>query len=145
MCLQSRCPAPNIGFRKRMNLLYEEMSAEDIRWNFEKVFSFYPIYYHISSCRYFLTTQASHSKDMVIRFSPMRWKKTLSTFLKGYTLVFPSKEECPCPAQIRNPRNCSSYTIRTFVKPDILCPPPKDFHIKFFYQPFSSNILLVFE
>jgi len=33
----SRCPAPNIGFRKRMNLLYEEMSAEDIRWNFEKI------------------------------------------------------------------------------------------------------------
>jgi len=33
----SRCPPPDKSFKKRMDLLYEEMSAEDIRWNFEKI------------------------------------------------------------------------------------------------------------
>jgi len=33
----SRCPSPAKPFKKRMDLLYEEMSAEDIRWNFEKI------------------------------------------------------------------------------------------------------------
>jgi len=33
----SRCPAPVNRFEKRMELLYEGMSAEDIRWNFEKI------------------------------------------------------------------------------------------------------------
>jgi len=34
--LKSRCPSPDLKFKKINRLFYEPLHADDIRWNFEK-------------------------------------------------------------------------------------------------------------
>ena len=36
VCLQSYCPPPTVYFAKKHRLAYDDLKANDIRWNFEK-------------------------------------------------------------------------------------------------------------